>query len=57
MDYSIEDKQEEYEIAKLAEDSFGRKNLKPCELEYLIEEIYPEPERESTTSKSLGYLL
>ncbi len=57
MNYSIETKQEDYELAALAEETFGRKNLKPCELEHLLEEVSPEPEKESTKSKFSGYLL
>jgi len=56
MNYSIETKQEDYELAALAEETFGRKNLKPCELEHLLEEVSPEPERDTTTNKFSGYL-
>ena len=57
MNYNIETKQEEYVLAALAEETFGRNNLKPCELEHLLEEVNAEPERESTTSNFSNYLV
>jgi hypothetical protein len=57
MNYSIESRQEDYELARLAQDEIGGKP-KPCELEALVDEFsYPDSHSEATTNKFSGYLL